>query len=238
MTSGILFNNYCNLPYEQFAADELGDHYNKADYCIPLIVPKSIVKDVAKEATIEVSNAGYGPGKTVLGEAVREGRDISVVVLTVGTVIKTAAEEEERKEMVLRTVRGAKASGDREAIEEALDDPSFAVRRCALEAIASVVTPGDAKAFGLIAHGLEDPDWTVRRAAVQAMTKVAPPGNAKDAKAIELVSLRLDDEQWVVRVAAVRAIPKVAFISPHMEDADWYVRKAAMETIVDVAPQS
>lgn len=226
----LLINNCTNIPCGNNMLEHVQPHVNKADYCVPLIVQRSIVKIVTEEATHAVKNAGYGPGETCLGHKVREGRDVCVVVMKVGDVGTSDARS--RKEILEQTLIDATESGNVEAIASLLDDPDHSLRRRAVEAIAKSAPHGDSQAVELLGQCLEDEHWAVRRSAVQAIMKVA---SEDDSKTKELIVRRVEDKEWVVRVAAVRAIAKVAFISHHLDDSDWYVRQAVVETMAEVA---
>jgi len=142
----ILLNNYTNAvePERQEAQIKEWREKGVADYCIPLIVPRSMVVNVMHEKTKEMKQPGYTARHF---HPIRPDRDIIVVVLP---------------ELV------PKLHESSESMLDQLASDDFAIRLGAVEAFAQDAASGDENATHLVMGMLHDPDHNVRAAAVWA----------------------------------------------------------------------
>lgn len=109
-----------------------------------------------------------------------------------------------------------------------LEDPDWAVRGCAAEALGRI---GDARAVtGLLAR-LEDPDWAVRGRAAEAL------GHVGDVGAVAGLLARLEDEEPSVRRRATEALGRVDGVGAvigllaRLESANPAVQELAAEAL-------
>ena len=117
---------------------------------------------------------------------------------------------------LLRVVAAARYSGAREAVATCVADPSWEVRRRALQALAA---EGAADAAPLLVPGCDDPEPAVRCAALEGLADL------RSELVLPHALAALAHESWQVRASAVHALGKVR----HVDSIGPLIERMAVE---------